>query len=137
MRKVMVFGSFDVVHDGHRSLFKQARALGDELVVVVARDETYRGLRGHAPVHNEYERLRAVAGEPLVDEAFLGERDDVYQVVRRLRPSVVALGYDQDSFTDGLRERLDSFGLQSTSLVRLQAHSPERFKSSLLKKARG
>ena len=48
MRRVMVFGSFDPLHDGHRSLFRQARKHGDELVVVVARDVNIARLKGHA-----------------------------------------------------------------------------------------
>ena len=134
MTTVMVFGSFDVLHDGHRSLFRQARRHGDRLVVVVARDDTYRSLRGQEPLHGERERLRSVREEPLVDEALLGERRDVYRVLKRIRPAVVALGYDQTSFTEGLRERLDSYGLKKTSVVRLDPHSPERFKSSLMKR---
>ncbi|MFP4524001.1 MAG: adenylyltransferase/cytidyltransferase family protein [Candidatus Woesearchaeota archaeon] len=135
MKTVMVFGSFDVLHDGHRSLFRQARRLGDRLVVVVARDDTYRSLRGQEPLHGEQERLRSVQEESLVDEALLGERKDVYRVLKRARPDVVALGYDQTSFTDGLREKLDSYGLKNTRVVRLEPHSPERFKSSLMKRA--
>ena len=135
MATVMVFGSFDVLHDGHRSLFRQARHHGDRLVVVVARDGTYRSLRGHDPLHGEGERLASVREEPLVDRAVLGESRDVYRVLKQVRPDVVALGYDQTSFTEGLREKLDSYGLKRTSIVRLEPHSPERFKSSLLKKS--
>ncbi|MBW2982880.1 adenylyltransferase/cytidyltransferase family protein [Candidatus Woesearchaeota archaeon] len=137
MTTVMVFGSFDVLHDGHRSLFRQARRLGDRLVVVVARDDTYRSLRGQEPLHDERERLRSVQDEPLVDEVLLGERKDVYRVLKRVRPDVVALGYDQTSFTEGLRGKLDSYGLKKTSIVRLESHSPGRFKSSLMKRAGG
>lgn len=135
MKKVMVFGSFDVLHDGHRSLFKQAKRYGDQLVVVVARDETYERLRGYAPQHNEYERLKHVGEETIVDQAVLGDRKDVYRVVRQYRPDVLCLGYDQDFFVDGLRERLDALGLPKTTIVKLEAFRPETFKSSLLKKA--
>ena len=111
MTTVMVSGSFDVLHDGNRSLRQQE------------------------PLHGEQERLRSVEEESLVDEALLGERRDVYRVLKRVRPDVVALGYDQVSFTDGLREKLDSYGLRKTRIIRLEPHSPERFKSSLLKRS--
>jgi FAD synthetase len=134
MRKVMVFGSFDVLHDGHRSLFKQARTHGDKLIVIVARDATYEGLRGHAPMHGEYVRLKGVAEESLVDEAYLGDAQDPYRVLRRFRPDVVCLGYDQEAFVGGLSERLSSYGLRGVPIIRLEPFSPERHKSSLIKK---
>lgn len=134
MRKVMVFGSFDVLHDGHRSLFKQARRHGERLVVIIARDTTYERLRGYRPLHNEYERLKNVAQEPLVDEAFLGDARDPYRALRQHRPDVVCLGYDQDAFVEHLASKLLSFGLRSTSIVRLDPYRAEHFKSSLLKK---
>ena len=134
MKKVMVFGSFDVLHDGHRSLFRQAKLLGDTLVVVVARDTTYERLRNHMPLHNEYERLKRVGEEAVVDQAFLGDNNNVYKIVSSVRPDIVALGYDQKNFVDDLREKLNSFELQKTTIVRLDAHHPEKFKSSLYKK---
>jgi FAD synthetase len=134
MKKVLVFGSFDVIHDGHRSLFKQAKNYGDYLVVVVARDATYEGLRGYKPVHTERERLAAVAGESLVDKAVLGDSKDPYKVLGQVRPQVIALGYDQSLFVDKLEEKLRLYALQATRIVRLEPFSPERFKSSLMKK---
>ena len=135
MKKVMVFGSFDVLHDGHRSLFKQAKRFGDFLVVVVARDLTYKDLRGFTALHPEQERLAAVAAEPEVDKALLGDTKDYYRVLRSERPAVICLGYDQNSFTVGLREKLDAMGLQQTIIERLEPFSPEKYKSSLLKKS--
>lgn len=135
MGTVMVFGSFDVLHDGHRSLFRQARAFGNRLIVIVARDATYTRLRGYSSVHSERERLAAVCEESLVDEAHLGESGDVYRVLSRFRPDVVALGYDQEVFIAGLRQKLDGFGLRKTRIVRLRPFNPQTFKSSLLKKS--
>lgn len=134
MKKVMVFGSFDVLHDGHRSLFKQAKRHGDALIVIVARDATYEALRGHRPLHNEYERLKSVASEGLVDEAYLGEVQDRYRVLRQHRPAVIGLGYDQEAFVDKLASKLLSYGLKNTSIVRLEPFHADRFKSSILKK---
>ena len=39
MKKVMTFGSFDVLHKGHEHYLKEAKSYGDYLIVVVARDE--------------------------------------------------------------------------------------------------
>lgn len=135
--KVMVFGSFDIIHDGHRYLFKKAKFYGNYLLVIVARDERYKELRAYLPLHNEYERLKGVAEEKLVDEALLGETKDVYKLIRIHKPRTIVLGYDQTTFTDGLREQLDNFGLAKTKIVRIDAYKPEEFKSSILKKGKG
>jgi FAD synthetase len=135
MRTVLVFGSFDVLHDGHRSLFRQARSFGDRLVVVVAKDSTYERLRGFKPVHTERERLATVSKEEGVDRAILGDGKDVYKPVRTVRPDIIGLGYDQESFVDGLKDALIDAHLPQARIVRLSAFNSERFKSSLLKKA--
>lgn len=132
----MVFGSFDVLHDGHRSLFEQAKQYGDHLTVVVARDDTYETLRMYAPIHDETQRLASVAQEPLVDSAVLGDRIDIYRAIKELRPHVICLGYDQKHFVDGLDEKLLSLSIPA-QIVRLKAYHPDTYKSSLMKKGEG
>ena len=61
MKKVMAFGTFDGLHPGHLNFLKQARRLGDSLVVVVARDANVRKIKGRFPRLGEGERLRKVA----------------------------------------------------------------------------
>ncbi len=137
MRKVMVFGSFDVLHDGHRYLFHRAKQYADELVVVVARDYNYNSLRGYEPIHDETERLNAVLEESLVDKAILGEKHDVYAVIRRERPAVICLGYDQEFFIDGLRSALEESNLSDTKIIRIDPYKPDELKSSILKRSMG
>ena len=136
MKKVMIFGTFDGVHEGHRALFRQASEHGDHLIVVIARDVTVTRVKGRQPFFDEQQRLKDVADEAGVHEAVLGNVDDVYRVVAEHRPDCICLGYDQRNFIDGLREKLNELGLGDTQIVRLEAHEPERYKSSLLKKER-
>lgn len=136
MKKVMVFGSFDVLHDGHRSLFEQAKQHGDHLTVVVARDDTYETLRLYTPIHDEQQRLSSVAQEALVDSAILGDRIDIYRAIKEYRPQVICLGYDQKHFVDGLDEKLLSLKIPA-QIIRLKAHLPDTYKSSLMKKSEG
>ena len=56
MKKVMVFGSFDILHQGHLYFLNEARRFGEELIVVIARDETILKVKGHKPKYNEKER---------------------------------------------------------------------------------
>ena len=56
--KIMVYGTFDVLHLGHVDFLRQAKALGDFLVVSVARDVNAKKFKGYAPVFGEKERLQ-------------------------------------------------------------------------------
>lgn len=131
---VLVFGTFDVLHPGHRNFFQQARALGDKLSVVVARDKTVRTVKGFQPEQNETERLQAVAACPEVDQAVLGREDqDKYAIIEQIRPDIIALGYDQAHFAERLPQELLARGL-SARIIRLKPYKPEQYKSSLLRK---
>ena len=46
---VMAFGTFDILHEGHENFLKQAKALGNFLLVVIARDKTVKQIRANHP----------------------------------------------------------------------------------------
>lgn len=92
--RVMATGVFDLLHPGHVYFLTEARKLGDELVVVVARDQTARRLK-HEPYVPEHIRREMVEALKPVDRAVLGSTTDIYETVVRERPSIIALGFDQ------------------------------------------
>jgi FAD synthetase len=94
MVKVMATGTFDILHMGHIYFLKEAKKLGDELVVIVACDSTVRKLK-HEPVTPEKMRLQIISELKIVDDAFLGQKDDIYKIVEEIKPDIIALGYDQ------------------------------------------
>src|SRR5687767_8290289 len=133
MTRVFAAGTFDGFHEGHRDYLRQARAQGDELVVLVARDSTVERIKGRRPRQSEEERLKDVQQEPLVDRAVLGsEGGKKFDILLELRPDVIVLGYDQPTKEEDLRIFLDGNGLSSTRIVRGVAYHPETYKSSLL-----
>lgn len=132
-KKVMVFGTFDYFHAGHENLFEQAKKLGDYLIVIVARDETVKMIKGENPQYAEKKRLKTVEEHPLADKAVLGELDDKYKVIRKWKPDIIALGYDQFVFTYRLEKIIIDAKL-NTEIHRLNPYKPEIFKSSLMKK---
>ncbi|EKD58285.1 MAG: hypothetical protein ACD_56C00159G0014 [uncultured bacterium] len=134
MKKVLVFGTFDIFHEGHWDFLKQARKHGEFLRVVVARDVTVLKVKGNLPRHNEQERVDAIKKSGLANEVVLGSLDDRYEVVREYKPDVICLGYDQKQSLALLRRKLDESGLERTKIIRLEAYKPEIFKSSLLGK---
>ncbi len=132
-KTVMAFGTFDYFHAGHEDYLKQAKALGDELIVVVARDATVQKVKQKKASNSERRRLREVAACAHVDKAMLGYADDKYRVIRKVKPDILALGYDQFVFTYGLRQFFIKEKM-NTKIVRLNAFEPQTFKSSLIKK---
>ena len=131
---VMAFGTFDYFHAGHEDYLKQAKALGSELVVVIAKDETVRNVKSKKPMYSERKRLRDVSNSVHVDKAVLGNADDKYKVIRKIKPDILALGYDQFVFTYGLKQLFIQEKM-NTKIVRLAAFKPQTFKSSLIQKS--
>ncbi len=133
-KKVMVFGTFDIFHPGHRYFLREAKKLGDYLVVVVARDKTVEKVKKEKPYHNEEERKRVLEKSKIADKVILGNLGNKYKVIKDYRPDVIALGYDQKIFTDKLTEKLKELNLVDVKIKRLAAYQPYKYKSSLLKR---
>lgn len=108
-KRVVVFGIFDGVHEGHHDFFRQAHQYGDELIVVVGRDEICRKLKSKTPKHSEEERVQLVSQEPFVHQALLGDQDlSSYQVIKELKPDVICFGYDQDALEKDVQSWLSN-----------------------------
>ncbi len=116
MVRVMASGVFDILHTGHLSYLEQAKAAGDELVVVVACDNTVRR-RKHEPVTPEAMRLRLVQSLKPVDKAVLGkDTGDFFETLKEIDPDIIMLGYDQSFDEKELQEQLDSRGFRTKVL---------------------
>ena len=94
MVRVMATGVFDLLHPGHLYFLTEAKKLGDEHIVVVARDQTARRMKREPYVPEQLRREMVEALKP-VDRAVLGSTTDIYATVAEWRPQVIALGYDQ------------------------------------------
>ena len=130
MIKVMCTGTFDILHQGHLDYFRQAKQLGDYLVVVVARDSNAIK-EGKQLRFREKERLEHVASQKIVDKAVLGNEGDKLKIVEQEKPDIICLGYDQGD-EEKLKEALAKRGV-FPRIVKAQAYHPEKYKSSLLK----
>ena len=113
----MATGVFDLLHPGHLYFLREARKLGDELWVVVARDRTARRFK-HEPITPEDSRLQLVEALKPVDRAVLGHEGDIYDILDEIRPDVIAIGFDQVHDENRILEECRKRGL-STKVVRL------------------
>ncbi|MDP2974446.1 MAG: adenylyltransferase/cytidyltransferase family protein [Candidatus Diapherotrites archaeon] len=130
----MAFGTFDLLHPGHLHYLREAKALGDGLVVVVARDENVLKIKGKKPLNSEQQRLKAVEETGIAEKVVLGDREmRHWEIVRRFHPTVIALGYDQWPAIESLRKELNAVGLRPL-IERISAFEPHKYKSSKLKK---
>lgn len=128
----MAFGTFDRFHAGHESYLKQAKSLGSSLIVVVARDQTVKRIKGRPPDENEKERRAAVKANRVADKVILGELEDKYAVIKKHKPDIIALGYDQFTFTYRLKKFLIDRELDS-KIVKMKPYKPAVYKTSLLR----
>ena len=133
MKRVLVFGTFDILHAGHKNFFKQAKFYGDYLIAIIARDKTDLKVKGKIPKNNEFKRATIVAECGLVDKVILGQVRNKYKIINILKPNIICLGYDQNIFTDDLKLKLNEYELNKLKIIRLKPYKPEIYKSSKIK----
>ncbi|MER6669946.1 adenylyltransferase/cytidyltransferase family protein, partial [Amycolatopsis japonica] len=94
-RLVATGGCFDLLHPGHATLLRQARALGDGLVVCLNSDASVRGLKGPGrPIVTARDRARLLTELASVDAVVVFDEPDPAAVLDRLRPDVWVKGGD-------------------------------------------
>ena len=127
MTTVVATGTFDLLHPGHVLYLERSKILGDELVVIVARDVNVR--HKPKPVLPEEQRRRMVQSLTAVDRAILGEESDIFRTIERLNPDIITLGFDQHFDIGHLETELSRRGLHPR-IVRIEAHETCDFCSS-------
>jgi len=132
--KVLAFGTFDLLHEGHEFYLREAKKLGNKLAVIVARDLNVWRAKGYLPKQGEKERLRAVKKLKFVNRALLGdeEYENKYRLVKKINPDIIALGYDQRPSDEFLRSELHKLHLEP-KIVRIAPYRPETHKTSKIR----
>ena len=114
----MAFGKFVLLHRGHVRFLEKAKELVNELIVVVASDETVTKARGKVFVPAEQRREVIGALKP-VDDAIIGDAEDWYKPIVEKNPDVLILGPDQEADEDKLVYDLEKLGL-NPKIVRIE-----------------
>lgn len=126
--KVLLFGTFDLLHPGHLFVLNEGRKRGD-LHVVVARDATVERIKKRRPAHSQEERKAAIEKAFPDAVVMLGSDDgDYLKPVREIGPDLILLGYDQRLPPGVIEADLPC------PVERLQGFEPEKYKSSLLRR---
>jgi len=109
-KTVMVFGVFDIIHDGHRHFLNEAKKLGQEIVAVLPQDAVVNEMKGRFPLHSLTERIHNLEAESIVDKVISG--DNIirsWNIINMERPDVIALGYDQETLRNALESERTKF----------------------------
>ena len=113
---VLATGAFDLIHYGHLNFLEEAKRAGGrnaKLVVVVARDKTVEARKGKKPVVPEDQRRALIEALKPVDEVILGFEDMNYEaVIEKLKPDIIAVGYDQSDIRRSVEEIIKKKGLK-------------------------
>ncbi|MDW7726635.1 MAG: adenylyltransferase/cytidyltransferase family protein [Candidatus Methanoperedens sp.] len=117
MVRILATGTFDILHPGHLLYLGEAKALGDELYVIVARDSMIK--HKPKPVIPERQRLAMVQGLRMVDRALLGSDEDIFEPLRKIKPDIIVLGKNQFFREEKLERQLKEHGI-GAKVVRVQ-----------------
>ncbi len=112
---VIASGVFDLLHLGHVRFLEAAKKAGGvnaKLIVIIAKDSTAEKLKGKKPIMSEGERQALVESLKVVDEAVVGyEGLEIGEVIEKIKPDVIALGYDQVDMEQEVKEYLKTHNL--------------------------
>ena len=123
IKVVFIGGGFELIHYGHVYTISKAKGLGDVHLVSVARDSTIRRRKKREPLINEEDRVRLLSSLRQVDAAILGVEGDIYVTLEKVRPDVVALGYDQYHLEKEVKREAARRGMK-LKVVRLDSPYP-------------
>jgi FAD synthetase len=130
---VLASGVFDLLHLGHVRFLEEAKRAGGrnaELVVIIARDRIVEERKGEKPIMSENQRCALVASLKVVDCAILGfQRFDIGRVIDKVKPDVIAVGYDQEGVEATVRKHVEENRL-SIKIVRIGKFGEDALDSS-------
>jgi len=118
-KRIVIAGTFDILHPGHVFLITEAAKLGT-VTVVIARDENVIHAKGRPAIVPENQRLFMVEALKGVSKAILGNPGpDFVSIVEELKPDILMLGPNQNISQEDVQKKLEQKDL-STQVIRLE-----------------
>ena len=106
IKVVFTGGVYDIIHPGHIHTLKNSKQEGDLLIVSIARDNRVIKIKGRKPINNEKMRTILVSAIRYVDFTVLGSKGDIFGIVKKIKPNVITIGYDQTHQINELNKRV-------------------------------
>lgn len=128
--KVLCAGTFDIFHIGHLYFFQEAKKYGDELIVIVSSDNITKK-NGKKTIHNQKERAEIIKNLRIVDKVIFGDKKNILESIKKVKPSIVCLGYDQ-KLPNEIEKYCEKNKIQIKRIKK--KYNTKKCKSSIIKK---
>lgn len=109
MKKVLCFGTFDILHEGHKEFLMDAKTKGDFLFALVLPDKLVFKNKKRFPKNSQEKRAIQLKRLGIADKVIIvSDKDEKnFGLIQKIHPNLVVLGYDQHSnFLQRLKEIL-------------------------------
>ncbi len=118
MKRVITFGTFDLLHIGHINILKRAKEYGDYLIVGVSSDQLNFNKKSKHPVYNENDRIAIIEALKVVDEVFVEESlDKKVEYIQSLKADVLVMGNDWEGKFDFCKDYCEVVYLPRTENI--------------------
>jgi rfaE bifunctional protein nucleotidyltransferase chain/domain len=135
---VLANGCFDILHVGHLRYLREARTLGETLIVAINSDRSVRTIKDSGrPILSQDERVAMVSALACVNHVVLFDEPDVSHVIDVLRPAIQAKGTDYTEETVPERQQVLSYGGQIRITGDAKEHSTRDIIQAILDKTSG
>ena len=136
--KKVVFtnGCFDIIHIGHVRYLKEAKGLGDVLIIGLNSDRSISSIKPDRPINPQNHRAEVLSSLEMVDYVVLFDEETPYELIKLIQPDVLVKGGDYEvANIAGAAEVLAAGGrvltlpfhpgFSSTSIIAKHVPSPE------------
>lgn len=118
MKRVITFGTFDILHVGHLRILERARAYGDHLTVGISSDQLNISKKGRAPVYCFDERAAIVAALRVVDNVFSEDSLELKaEYIQKYQSDVLVMGDDWEGRFDHFNDLCEVIYLPRTPAI--------------------
>ena len=118
MRRIITFGTFDVLHVGHVRILKRAKAHGDHLTVGLSSDELNFSKKGRNPIYSFDARLELLSSLRFVDDVFKEESlEQKREYIIQHKADVLVMGNDWEGRFDEFKDVCEVIYLPRTPSV--------------------
>jgi rfaE bifunctional protein nucleotidyltransferase chain/domain len=94
--KIIVNGTFDILHRGHLEMLNYAKSLGDFLLVAIDTDRRVKELKGETrPINNQWDRMAMLENLKAVDSVkFFDTKEELIAIMEDYQPDIMVKGSD-------------------------------------------